>query len=693
MRALFAASLALLSLGGCREGELGGVEVGFRVDAKSLDFGRALEGTQVARSVALTSTGRAPLSVEVATLGPFSAAPQLELPGGGQASVEVVFTAGDGKAQGKLLLSANSRTVEVALFGEGVRQLSCAPTAPCRTSRFDLEASACLESISADGAACVPEECLEGGVCRAGACVGTPRTCDDGNLCTFDACAPGAGCLHTAASCPAPSRPCHVATCDPLSGCGEAPAPDSTPCGPIDCVTANLCISGQCRAQPTPEGFVCAPKTPCQAEGQCRSKVCVRPDAGEMVPSFTVPLPSPPSGGPIAHGGNLFFELCGAAADAGCQLRSYTGGGFERFTTAHRDGALRAVLAASDAGVVVLSSGQLESYGPASGQPLWSVPLSSLVPASMQGAQALTSRGRVALSPAGELLAAVSFLPAADSADSGTDAGRGDAGLSAGVLLLVHVAPDGGLLVAQPLLGMGTESLIALDEAGRAFLYDSAGPLAEAGADGGSLLDSRPGVSSLLVAGGRVFAGGRHLYSTDGGARLAEVRWPEDGGERLLPEPLLLARGRGYGFYRACEPPLGPPCAEADMALLLRAFDASDGRTLWEAMVMPGGANGRLEESALGFFGSPGVLTLTEEELSGQKEAHLQLFAEGKRLFVCPLPKGGELGGAVFERSSVYALVERGGSWRLEAYELGPVPLEGSGWPQRHGLSGTRRAR
>lgn len=691
-------SLAL-SLLGCREDTLGGVEVGFRVDGRTVDFGRALVGTQVVRSVTLQSTGKSPLTVATSAGAPFSVGEEVSLPGGGQAEVRVTFTAGEGRSEGALLLSANDKSVSVPLSGEGVKPLDCVPSAPCRVAAFDLESSSCVESVAADGAACTPtSECLENGVCQGGACVGSPRGCDDQNKCTADACAPGVGCVNAPVVCPRPTRPCRVASCDPQAGCGEAFAADGTPCGSVDCVSGHFCLLGECRAVPTPEGFLCAPKTPCQGEGRCKSQRCVRPDAGVMTPEYAVPLPLPPTEGPpgerglVAHAGNLFFELCGKEEDAGCELHSYTGSGFMRFIVPHGDRRPRRVATASDGGVIVLASDGLEAYALTNGSPLWSAPFSLLTPPTeAPSATAACGRSRVGLSSTGELLASLSWH---EARDGGADAGPS---LVADVQTLLRLFPDGGVAGEELVRGHAEGGLLAIDEEARVFLYHPGGALAVASWDGGAHgLQSWPsdaGVASLVVASGRLLAGARHLHELDGGAS-AEVAWPEaDGGARLLEGPVLLGRGRGYGFYRRCAPASPPPCAADEELTMLRAFDLADGRTLWEAQVLPEGAEGELEEAALVGLGPGGVVTLTQALLGGQVQAHVELFAEGSRLFVCPLPEGGTLGGAVFDRGFLYALVRRGGAWRLEAYDLAGLPLEAAGWPQRHGVAGARRPR
>jgi hypothetical protein len=642
------------------------------------------------------------------------------LPGGVAVSLPVFFTAGAGKATGTLVLSANGKSVSLALTGEGVHPLDCRPSAACRVSHFQLEADACVESVDVDGAACTPaSSCLENGQCQAGDCIGTPRSCDDGNKCTNDACAEAVGCVHTDVSCPAPALQCQVASCDPLAGCGQVEAADGVPCGSIDCITANLCISGECKAVPTPDNFICAPRTPCQGEGHCRSQKCERPVPTDMAPAWLVPLDEAPvpEGALLAHEGNLFFQVC----DGGCQLLSYTGTGFLRFAAPTLDGGAQRLVAASASGLVLLSPEGLSALATTTGAPLWALPFSQVPPPQeADGGEALSAPGRVAITAKGEVVATLSWRPG--RADAGSDAGAqdggepdagqdagsvdagepdgGDAGPALpipGLQTLVQVASDGGLVVLQTLRGAATESRVALGQGGQLFLYQPAGPLGRGLlTDAGYQLDDwgfASGGDSLAVAGNRLIVGASQLIDIDGGARAGGITQGLDGGTlTLLPRPMLAAQGRGYAFSRSCVAPFGPPCAPDVEATFLHTYNLADGRPLWESKIMPEGLWARLDEAALASYGAA-VVTLSETELDAGRAAHVQLFAQGTRLFVCQLTTKAVLGPAVFDRGYVYVLVDRAGEWTLEAYELAGLPLETTGWPQRDGLSGTRRAR
>src|SRR5579871_3098827 len=284
LRLALLAVLAPLAGCNCQSGPLGGTAVGFTVSGDTVDFGRVIEGTMVIRPVTLISAGRVDLSVDVASSGPPFAAPaNVTVPAGGQVNVEVVFTAGSTVADGTLTLSARGKSVSVPLHGEGVVPLPCTPNGVCQVSTFDLSSGTCIDTVAPDGTPCVSGDlCLDHTTCLGGVCQGAARSCDDGNACTTDDCSPTLGCVNTEITCPGTTEPCHQGVCDPDAGCGIGAVPDGTRCGPVDCTHVELCFSGSCLTLPTPDGFPCAPPTPCQAEAECHSQQCVHPDAGDM---------------------------------------------------------------------------------------------------------------------------------------------------------------------------------------------------------------------------------------------------------------------------------------------------------------------------------------------------------------------------------------------------------------------------
>ncbi|MBZ4335697.1 hypothetical protein [Corallococcus sp. AS-1-12] len=364
--------LVLVLVGGCRCGDdpnVGGASASFRPQAEVVDFGRVLEGTQVRRSLTLVATGRAGVTVDAVTDAPFFVVvSQIVVGGSGTGTVDILFSAGNTPVEGELVLTAGRTTTKVKLTGVGVRPLACVPQGECRDSRFDLDSGQCIESPLDDGASCIPSSrCQENGRCQAGVCVGQPRTCDDDNPCTVDSCSPTQGCVTASVACPASSDPCKVGVCDRNSGCQEVDVADFSPCGAVSCKAARVCFSGTCRTVTPPDGFVCAPATPCQGEGKCSAGECMRPDAGDLESEFSAELGGTPiaeDGGPVllVDDGTVYASVCGE--DGGCWLAAYTESGLLRYESPYGDGGARTLLAASDAGVVVLAPEALEAYAP-----------------------------------------------------------------------------------------------------------------------------------------------------------------------------------------------------------------------------------------------------------------------------------------------------------------------------------------
>lgn len=166
----------------------------------------------------------------------------------------------------------------------------CRPFLGCRATTV-VDGTAC-----SDGNACNGLEVCVGGRCTAG----RPLSCDDGNGCTVDRCAPATGCEHAplpddtgcddgdvcngvnvcrAGRCVAGTppvcndgNPCTADSCDPRRGCQSAAVAEGTVCGAGDaCTPASTCRSGVCRA---PARVGCDDGNPCTvdscgANGQC----------------------------------------------------------------------------------------------------------------------------------------------------------------------------------------------------------------------------------------------------------------------------------------------------------------------------------------------------------------------------------------------------------------------------------------
>jgi hypothetical protein len=100
-----------------------------------------------------------------------------------------------------------------------------------------------------DGNACDGQETCDLGSCQCRA--GTPVTCSDGDVCNgVETCAaPSGGCAAGVplTPCPEDTNECTVASCDPLTGCGQARVPDGLSCTPaLGCQTGAACLAGVC---------------------------------------------------------------------------------------------------------------------------------------------------------------------------------------------------------------------------------------------------------------------------------------------------------------------------------------------------------------------------------------------------------------------------------------------------------------
>ncbi len=150
----------------------------------------------------------------------------------------------------------------------------CPEDTTCRRWQFDAARATCVSEPTADGARC-DAPCMDGAICSNGNCIGTQRSCDDGDVCTVDLCA-GDRCTHVVdpvQTCGTPSDPCLVPVCD--GACGVAPAPDGTVCGSVSCSMRQICRAGVCTNQEVENGEPC--DGPC-ATGRCEGGFCVGGD-------------------------------------------------------------------------------------------------------------------------------------------------------------------------------------------------------------------------------------------------------------------------------------------------------------------------------------------------------------------------------------------------------------------------------
>ncbi len=144
------------------------------------------------------------------------------------------------------------------------------------------------QTAAYDGAACDDgDPCTEKDVCNAidpanGACAGKPKDCDDKSECTDDACVPGTGCTHTpntATTCKlgdicAPNGTCNAGTCTPpATACDDGNVCTDDACDPKKgCLHTNN--AGKCN-----DGNACTYSEACSG-GVCGGSLDVSTDDG-----------------------------------------------------------------------------------------------------------------------------------------------------------------------------------------------------------------------------------------------------------------------------------------------------------------------------------------------------------------------------------------------------------------------------
>ncbi len=246
-----------LMLGGCRERVVNmAVDVPLVVTPARVDFEQVFVGERVVRTISLRNEGQVARPVSFELAAPFAAAfTETSVAGGASVDLELsVVPLEPGGRTATILLDGS----EVTLVVDALTVPRCPAPSACSTARFDLATRACVTEAKAEGAAC-STSCVSSGVCLQGECRGSAGTCDDGNVCTQDACAEGSGCVHVPLECAPPDDPCQAASCDTTGGCQKRAVEDGVRCGPDDCARnqARVCINGACVTRVRPQGELC----------------------------------------------------------------------------------------------------------------------------------------------------------------------------------------------------------------------------------------------------------------------------------------------------------------------------------------------------------------------------------------------------------------------------------------------------
>jgi hypothetical protein len=170
----------------------------------------------------------------------------------------------------------------------------CNDGLPCTADQCDADGQCHHTPLS--GTSCHDDDaCTDEGLCEKGECITSLSTCDDGNPCTSEACAPGIGCLYDPMPMPTlctdnnacttddvcinaecvgqgkicfDDNPCTMDQCNPMTGCLFKPAP--VPCSDNNPCTANdICSDGVCAGT----------QMHCDDGNSCTHDVC-EPDKG-----------------------------------------------------------------------------------------------------------------------------------------------------------------------------------------------------------------------------------------------------------------------------------------------------------------------------------------------------------------------------------------------------------------------------
>ncbi len=307
----------------CRPGVVSPVGADVRVDPIELDFGTRWTQTSSTRELTIFNESRRTLEVSWSLQG---RAFTMEPPPGSLAPGERQLAIAASSFEAGTELGTLTLTVEgvvratVPLKAVFRDPPDCGQANECATLRFDRATDRCVVEPRADGVACGrADRCLADGRCRDGECEGEVVRCDDGDPCTTDGCETVRGCVAVPRECPNPS-PCLAGVCVPGVGCQSVPVTDGVRCGDVEnssCTQVEVCVAGACVRRDPPDGFLCAPATPCQGEGRCANDVCVRPAATPLAVRWRLG-DRRPDGGVGDAWSDPFYDL-----DGGAVLSSY----------------------------------------------------------------------------------------------------------------------------------------------------------------------------------------------------------------------------------------------------------------------------------------------------------------------------------------------------------------------------------
>jgi len=154
-----------------------------------------------------------------------------------------------------------------------INPAACDDNNPCTDDSVDLTGCKCVHTPVADGTTCNDwNACTLNDVCTSGICSGTPKSCDDGNVCTTDYCNVATGvCYHQN----------NIAACDDGNACTIDDKCSNKVCQPGTpkiCNDNNICTTDTCNTATgcvfTNNTVSCDDGNICTSNDKCSNGVC-----------------------------------------------------------------------------------------------------------------------------------------------------------------------------------------------------------------------------------------------------------------------------------------------------------------------------------------------------------------------------------------------------------------------------------
>jgi hypothetical protein len=175
---------------GCQVDRIKELKGQFKLNPESIDMGAHVIGTKSSAALTLENSSRFSVNFVVSSSNnSFVPKTDSNLSVTGTSSISIEFIPTQlGPVSADITIDIEGIQYVSKISGEGVPVPNCPNVNQCVKSVFSLTTESCVETLVADGTAC-SDVCLTDSFCKAGACVGTQKTCDDSNACTVDSCA------------------------------------------------------------------------------------------------------------------------------------------------------------------------------------------------------------------------------------------------------------------------------------------------------------------------------------------------------------------------------------------------------------------------------------------------------------------------------------------------------------------------